>query len=133
MLMDHVGRLRNPLTFDCTPRFAELASAQPAVLARLIGQELGVGAHLYDESPVHDDDQVGVDDGREPVSDDKRGSAAKQVCERSLDQGLAGGIERTGGLIENHKGRGFAQGSGDRQPLLLTLAKLEPSFADHVW
>ena len=67
MLMDHVGRLGNPLAFDCTPWFAELASAQPAVQARLVGQELGVGAHLDDEAAVHDDDQVGVDDGREPV------------------------------------------------------------------
>lgn len=44
MLMDHLGWLGSPLTFDRTPRFAELASAQPAVQARLIGQELGVGA-----------------------------------------------------------------------------------------
>ena len=60
-------------------------------------------AHLDNQTAVHDDDEIGVDDRREPMGDDKRSSIAKQIGERSLDQGLARGVERASCLIENNQ------------------------------
>ena len=70
-----------------------------------VGQKLRVRAHLDDQTPVHDDDQVGVDDRREPVGDDESRTAMQQIRERRLDEGLDGRVQRAGRLVEDDEGR----------------------------
>ena len=42
-------------------------------------------SHLDDQPTVHDDDQVGVNNGREPVGDDKCRTPMQQIAGRRLD------------------------------------------------
>src|SRR6187401_52194 len=68
-------------------RLRELAFVQVGVepAAR---EQRGVVALLDDRTVVHDQDRVGVADGREAVSDDEGGLAGPQAAHRALDQDL---------------------------------------------
>ena len=78
-------------------------------------------ALLDDAALVEDDDQVGVDDGREAVRDDEGGAAGPGGIERPLDAGLGLGVQRAGGLVEQQDrrvlraGRGRWPGAGARR------------------
>jgi hypothetical protein len=60
-----------PAVLSAFGGLAELHRVQARVVA-VGGQQLGVRAALDDASLVHDQDQVGLLDGRQPVRDDQR-------------------------------------------------------------
>ena len=62
---------------------------------------------------VEDQNQRGVADGAEPVGDDEDGLADDQLAERLLDQLLALGVERGGGLVEDEDRRVAQEGAGE--------------------
>src|SRR5581483_2310217 len=93
------------------------------------GQELAVPAALGDLAAVEHDDLVGVDDGREPVRDHQRGTAAAHLFERALDLLLGARVERTRRLVEQQDAGVLEDGARDRHPLLLAAREFQPALA----
>lgn len=91
--------------------------------ARIIAigrQQLLVRTTLDDAALVHDQNQVGFLDGRQPVSDHQRGAAFHDLVERRLDMPFRFGIERRGGFVEDQQRCVLQQRAGNRQTLALT-------------
>lgn len=55
---------------------------------------------LNDFSVVNDHDAICVDDGRQPVRDDERGSVFAEPAQGALDFGLGFGVNSTGRLLQ---------------------------------
>ena len=99
-----------------------LELVEPVVEAALL-QQLGVGAALADLAAVHDEDAVGVLDGRQPVRDDQRGAPAEQARHGILDEQLGLGVDARRRLVEHQdrragrpaRGRRRAAGAGRRR------------------
>jgi subtilisin family serine protease len=100
-------------------RRAELRARELGVQA-LGTHELSVGAALHDPARLHDEDEVGLDDGRQPVGDHEGGPALQAHRQGALDRGLRLAVEVAGRLVEEHDRRVLQQHPGDGQPLLLT-------------
>ena len=79
---------------------------------------------------VHDRDLVGVADRGEPVGHDQHGLVAHQGGQGGLEQALVGGVERGGGLVEQHDGGVLEDGAGDRDALALAARETGPALAD---
>ncbi|MNT87633.1 hypothetical protein D3C72_2280760 [compost metagenome] len=73
---------------------------QPGVVA-VGSQQLGMRAALDQLALIHDQDHVGLFNGRQTVSDDQRGTALHHMIKRRLDMPLGLGVQRRGGLIED--------------------------------
>jgi hypothetical protein len=89
-----------------------------------------VGAALDDLAGVEHDDEVGVDDRRQPVGDHQRRPALQRLLQRRLHQPLGLGVEVGGRLVEDHDRRVLEQHAGDRQPLLLAAGQPVAALAD---
>src|SRR5947209_3886491 len=97
----------------------ELAPVEVGVDAALC-QQLLVAALLDDLPVVHDQDRVGVADGREPVCDYEAGAALAQPGHGLLDQDLGTGVDAAGRLVEDQDRRVGDERARDRQQLSLT-------------
>src|SRR5437763_10507229 len=83
-------------------------------------EQLIVRSALNRATIVEDDDLVGVDDGRQAMSDHDRSPAFGHPVERLLDRLLSPAVERGGRLVQDQDRRGFEQGAGDRNALFLS-------------
>ena len=106
------------------------AQAQAAVEAVGVGQQLACVPTWTTRPPSMTTIRSASTIGGQAVGDDERGPAAQQVRQGGLDQRLAGGVERAGGLVEDDQGRVLAEGPGDRQALAFALAELVAPLAD---
>ena len=93
-------------------------------------QQLVVRATLDDAAGIHDKDLVRVHHGRQPVSDDERGTPFRYLLEFRLDRLLGGRIERRSRLIENQDARILEDRARDRHALLLAARELQAALAD---
>ena len=75
------------------------------VIPALLLKQLVVIALLDDGAILHDEDDVGLADGREAVGNDEAGSALCHAVEGLLNADLGAGIDRGGCLIQNENGR----------------------------
>jgi len=91
---------------------------QPRVVA-ILRQQLGMSAALDNPPLVHDQDQVGLLDGRQAVGDHQGGAALHDLVQSSLDMPLGLGIEGRGGFVENQQWGILQQGAGNCQALAL--------------
>jgi hypothetical protein len=86
-----------------------------------------VRAVLHDVAVLEDDDAVRTPDGREPMRDEDRRQAARQLEETVEERRLGADVEIGGGLVE-HEHAGAAldreQRPGDRDPLPLPAREL---------
>ena len=85
---------------DCTLSFQFVLSDvfKLAVIQRgvetVLRQKGIVRALLDDVAIAHDEDQIGIADGGEPVGDDKAGASAHQFVHAVLNELLGAGIDR---------------------------------------
>src|SRR5713101_4436426 len=79
---------------------AKLAVVEVGVEAVLREQFL-VGAFFDDRAVIHDQDQLRVADGGEPVGDNEAGSALHQLGHGPLNLHLGAGVDAAGRFIEN--------------------------------
>ncbi|GJC99127.1 hypothetical protein ColKHC_07953 [Colletotrichum higginsianum] len=91
--------------------------------AVLAGHQVRVSALLDDLAGVHDNDVVGVADGRQAVGDGDDGAVlGRRLLNGTLDALLAGRVEGRGGLVE-HEDLGIAdEGAGEGDALTLATA-----------
>ncbi len=89
-----------------------------------------VGAALDDLAVAEHQDAVGMAHGGQAVGDDQAGAAAHQALERLVDQPLALGIQRGGGLVEQQDARIGENGAGDGDALALAAGKFGAARAD---
>ena len=82
-----------------------------------------MGALLDNPSAVHDEDDIGVDHGRQPVRDGNGGATVGCRIQRLLHHALRHRIERAGRLVQDQHGRVLQQHPGDRDPLFLPAAQ----------
>ena len=86
-------------------------------------------AAFHDPAGLQHDDLVGIDHGGQPVCDDQRGAALRDLAQRPLDFPLGMGVERTGRLIEQQDRRPLQDGAGNRHALLLAARQFQPALA----
>src|SRR5690606_2376398 len=98
-----------------------------ARVERALLEELRMCADRGDAATFHDDDPVGLADGREAVRDDDRRAVLHQPLERLLHGALAFRIERARRLVEQQDRRVLEERAGDRDAL--ALAAREPHAA----
>ena len=124
-----------PFEPEPLPGTHSLARFQKAALTKsrinaAEGEEVVVAAALDDAAAVHDEDLVGVADGREAVGDDEAGALRHEPVERLLDEPLGLRVHARGGFVEDEDGRVFEQRAGDGNALLFADAELYPALAD---
>ena len=90
----------------------------------VICNQIFVGSLFYDATVLHDENLVGVPDGRETMGDDQRSPAAHQVRERILNQPLAFGVECGCGFVEDQDRRILEHGPRDGDALPLAARQL---------
>lgn len=105
------------------PAFSLLVDGGEAPVQTVLLHELGVRAVLGDPAVCHDEDLVGVLDGREAVGDGDDRLAARQLGDGLLDEVLVLRADARGGLVENDDGRVFETVAGE-------LAQIVPADAD---
>src|SRR5260370_7588331 len=88
-------------------------------------------AALDDASGFDHQDLLRAPNGRKPVRDHERSSAAHQVAQALLNQRFGFGIEAGSSLIEDEDARVGKNGSRDGHPLLLAPRNLYPAFTLH--
>lgn len=81
-------------------------------------------AALGDAAAVEHEDVVGVADGREPVADDERRPAPRQLGEPGVDILLGLDVQGSGRLVEDQHLGVADEGTGQRRPLPLTLRQV---------
>ena len=91
--------------------------------------EFGVRAGFDDAPMLHNDDPVGIFDGRQPVCDDQRGAPLHEGIQRVLHAAFRFRIECRGRFVKNQDRRIFQEGAGNRQPLPLPAGKFDAFFA----
>ena len=106
--------------------------AEAAVDAAM-GVELLMGATLFDDTVVEDEDAIGTANGGEAVGDGEDGAVLHQVVDRALHLLLGDGVEGAGGFVEDEDGRIAQDGAGDGDALALAAAEDEALFADHTF
>lgn len=84
---------------------AALRRMKLAVTAILADQQFRMASLFDDAAVLHHDDAVGIGDSREPMCNDQRRAAFRQIGERLLDGALRFGIECGSRLIENQDRR----------------------------
>ena len=108
---------------------AELAAVEVGVEAALRDEGV-VRAALDDLALVHDEDQVGVADGRQAMRDDEGRAAGEQLLQRCLDELLAARVDAGGGLVQDEDARVGEQSARDAEELALTLAEVAAALAE---
>ena len=81
-------------------------------------------AGFNDVSLVHDDDLIGILNGREPVRDDETGAVPHQFDHGVLNMLFGSCIDRGCRLVENKNLRITEESASDRQQLALPLRKV---------
>ena len=76
-----------------------------------------MGALLDDFAVVDDEDEIGVHDGREAVSDDEGGAAVGEFIESGLDEAFGARVNIAGRFVKNHHRRIGDHGAGDGEEL----------------
>jgi len=99
-------------------------------VAAVGGHEFVVGADFADAAVFENDDAVGVADGAESVGDDECCSALHELCEASLDESFAFGVEVAGGFVEDEDGGVGEDGAGDGDALFLSAGEADAALAD---
>ena len=85
--------------------------------------ELVVGARFDDASLLQHHDKVSMAHGGKAMGDDQGGAPGEESVEGLLDEGLALGVEGTGGFVEDED-VGFGEdGAGDADALALPTAE----------
>jgi hypothetical protein len=79
---------------------------------------------------VEHEDHVGGTDRREPVGDRDRGPVVHDGFKCSLDDPLALGVERRGGLVEHQHARVLEDHTRDREALALPTGEAVSPLAD---
>ena len=64
-------------------------------------EQFSMGACFPNLAVMHDDDSVGVLNGREAVGDDDGGPALHEFADGVLDEGFGFGIDAGGGFVED--------------------------------
>src|SRR3546814_3951449 len=86
---------------------SDLGVSEPALVEAGVhaagGDELVVAAALHDASRVHDDHQIGVLSGGEPVGDAHDRAARGEPVEGAGEDLLGLGVDRGGRLVEDEK------------------------------
>src|SRR5450830_2048744 len=129
---NNVLQIRNCASSDCflsDCRAGELAVVEAGVESTL-GEQFFVAALFDDRAVVHDEDVMGISDGRETVSDDKTCSAGHQLCHCFLDAYFRSGIDAACSFIENQDGWIRQDHTRDRQQLLLTSRDIGGLFIE---
>ena len=75
---------------------------------------------LDDAALVHDDDLVGVADGRETMGDDQAGAVVHEARHGVLDARLRARVDVRGRLVEYQDARRSEAGARDGEKLALT-------------
>src|SRR5690606_10242248 len=94
--------------------------------------KLVVRTGLAQLAVMHDEDAVGVLDGREAVRDDERGAAAHERLERALDAGLEFGVDGAGRLVEDEDARVEGEGAGEGEELPLADGEGDAALAERL-
>ena len=79
-----------------------------------------VVASLDDVAVLHDEDEVSVFDGGQPVGDDEAGPAGGQGVHGLLDEDFGPGIDVAGRFVEDEHRRVLGHGAGNGNQLLLS-------------
>src|SRR5438105_1299490 len=93
------------LRFGFNQRLTLKLLAIQVVVHALLFHQPEVITQLDDRAFVHDDDQIGVAHGREPVRDDEGGAVFEYLIEILLNGALRFGIERGGRFVEDEDAR----------------------------
>ena len=93
-------------------------------------EQLVVGTPLYDTALVEHADFVAALDGRESVGYGDGCARLHESLQRLLNQSLALGVERRGGLVEDEYGRVLEYGAGYADALSLSAAESSAAVAD---
>ena len=100
-----------------------------AVSSRLRHQ-IVVAALLDDASFVKDNDDIGIFDSGQTVSDDDGGFVVHKFVQSILHQIFRNGIKCAGGFIKDKDGGIFQNGTGDGKALFLTAGQTGAVLAD---
>ena len=84
-------------------------------------QQFFMFALLHNIAVLDDQDNIGITDGGQAVSDNEARSALHQVEHGVLDEDFRPGIHRAGGLVQNKNLRIGQERAGNGQQLFLTL------------
>ena len=117
------GRYRSAAAGQATlggPVAVEARVAPPAL------EQLVVRALLDDPAVLEHDDQVGVADRREAMSDHERRAAGEQPPERALDLPLGADVDRRRRLVEDQDPRVGEERARERDELPLPEREAEP-------
>lgn len=87
-----------------------------------------MGPLVDDPPPVHDDDEVGVPDGAEPVRDDRHGAPPDELGDGGLHRHLVEGVERARRLVEQDHWRVLEQRPRDGDALPLAAGQGRPAL-----
>jgi hypothetical protein len=88
-------------------------------VAAASGKKGLVGAALHDPTVVEDDDLVHLLQPRQPVGDEKRGAAFRELTQVSGQRVGGRGVEVLARLVEDQHREVGEQGAGDSDPLAL--------------
>src|SRR4029079_17943508 len=89
------------------------------VVEAALGEERLVRALFHDPAVVHDQDRIGVADGRQPMGDDEARPAQHQLVHGALDEDLGPRVDGARGLVEDEDPPIGKERPGDGQQLLL--------------
>ena len=87
-----------------------------------------MGAGIIQMTALEDEDLVGMDQGGQAVADDDHRAAGRNATEVADEDGLALGVERARGLVEDQDARRGQQRARDRQPLALAARQVAGVF-----
>ena len=76
-------------------------------------------ATLHDATALHDQDQISVTHGGQPVGDHQRGAPLQRRRQRALDGSLVLTVQVRGGLVQYDDTWSFEQQTGNGKTLLL--------------
>ena len=79
---------------------------------------------------VEDEDQIGVNDGRQAVRDDEHGSSGEQSVDGFLDESLGLGVERGRRFVEDENRGIDEQRARDGKSLALAARQTRAAFAE---
>ena len=100
-------------------------------VARLGGQQLGVGALGDDPAALDHRHPVGQADGRQAVGDDQGGAVGHEPAQRLVDLLLDLHVDGRGGVVEHEDRRVHEQRAGDGDALALPAGEGVAPLADH--
>src|SRR6185295_9301007 len=90
-----------------------------------------MGTALYDATMVHDQDLIGIDDGREAVRNNQCCTFFGNSLQLGLNRLLGTRVQCRGSLVE-HENPGILQnGASDSHTLFFSARELQPALPNH--